>query len=103
MVLNWFIHRYLKEPIVLAYWYMDDGALKWKNHSNGVKRSLYERMSLFRRKKYRLYIPNRNFEFSQLIYPFVLKSMQYKVPMPLIEAKIFNETKTRCQLVTSSG
>lgn len=43
MALNWFIHRYLKEPIVLAYWYMDDGALKWKNHSNGVKRSLYEK------------------------------------------------------------
>jgi hypothetical protein len=117
------IHRYLKEPIVLAYWYMDDGALKWKNHSNGVRlctdnfseKEVYflaEKLNQIyswnvtvqkQGKKYRLYIPNRNFEFSQLIFPFVLKSMQYKVPMPLIEANIFNETKTRCQLVTSSG
>lgn len=96
------IHRYLKEPIVLAYWYMDDGALKWKNHSKGVRLctdnfskeevySLAEKLNDIyswnvtvhkQRKKHRLYIPNTHFEFSKLIYPFVLKSMQYKVPMP---------------------
>ena len=30
------IHTFLT-PRALAYWYMDDGALKWKGHSNAVR------------------------------------------------------------------
>lgn len=93
------IHRYL-EPITLAYWYMDDGSLKWKNNSKAVRictdsflKSEVERLVLILNKKYdlkastfkarsrlRIYIPNTNGEFSDLIKDFIHPSMVYKVP-----------------------
>lgn len=93
------IHRYL-EPITLAYWYMDDGSLKWKNRSKAVRictdsfsKSEVERLVLILNQKYdlkastykarsrfRLYIPNTNGEFSNLIKEYIHPSMVYKVP-----------------------
>mmetsp|Transcript_35962 Transcript_35962/g.101838 ORF Transcript_35962/g.101838 Transcript_35962/m.101838 type:complete len:207 (+) Transcript_35962:266-886(+) len=93
------IHRYL-EPITLAYWYMDDGSLKWKNHSKAVRictdsfsKSEVEHLVYLLNTKYdlkartfkarsrlRIYIPNTNREFSQLIEQYIHPSMVYKVP-----------------------
>nr|QGP70652.1 putative LAGLIDADG homing endonuclease [Tetraselmis sp. CCMP 881] len=98
-VLPALIHRYL-EPITLAYWYMDDGSLKWKNHSKAVRLCtdsfskqetehlvclLNQKYNLkartFRtRSRLRIYIPNRNKEFSQLISDYIHPSMKYKIP-----------------------
>ena len=107
------IHRYLKEPIVLAYWYMDDGALKWRNRSKGVRictdNFTREEVCLLaqtlnniygwnvtvhrQRSRFRLYIPNKDYEFSLFVFPHILKSLQYKVPMPLKKkGPIFNAT-----------
>lgn len=95
------IHRYL-EPITLAYWYMDDGALKWKNRSKAVRictdNFTQEEVQLLvdslnnkypwmnatmqkQRSRYRIYIPNTEYKFSQLIEPYVVESMKYKLPL----------------------
>lgn len=93
------IHRYL-EPITLAYWFMDDGSLKWKNRSKAVRictdsfsKSEVEHLvnllnnkfdlkarTFKARSRLRIYIPNTEGEFSQLIAPYVHSSMAYKIP-----------------------
>jgi hypothetical protein len=97
------IHRYI-EPISLAYWYMDDGSLKWKNRSKAVRlctdnfskqevlhlveilNSKFQlNASLFKqRSRFRIYIPNGHYEFSRLIQPYVVDSLLYKVPMGIV-------------------
>lgn len=94
-----FIHRYL-EPITLAYWYMDNGSLKWKNRSKAVRictdsfsKSEVEYLVLLLNKKYdlkartfkarsrlRISIPNSKGEFNKLIESYILPSMRYKIP-----------------------
>ena len=94
------IHRYL-QPITLAYWYMDDGSLKWKNRSKAVRlctdnfsekevtnlvEALNKKYSWLsatvqkQRSRYRIYIPNNDYQFSKLIEPFIIDSMKYKLP-----------------------
>jgi hypothetical protein len=102
------IHRYL-EPITLAYWYMDDGSMKWKNRSKAVRlctdsftneevirlkdllNEKYDlKASVFKqRSRYRIYIPNSNYEFTHLIEEYVIDSMVYKLPR-----KTLTEIKT---------
>lgn len=93
------IHRYL-EPITLAYWFMDDGSLKWKGRSKAVRictdsfskqevellvRLLNEKYDLkastFKaRSRLRIYIPNNQGEWSKLISKHIHPSMVYKIP-----------------------
>lgn len=98
------IHKWLT-PRVLAYWYMDDGSQKWKNHSSGVKfctdcfpdfqvkklaktiTDLYGiQTSTFRqRNTLRIYISGRGtngIRFGELILPYIYHSMMYKIPEP---------------------
>jgi hypothetical protein len=103
-VLPKLIHRYL-HPITLAYWFMDDGALKWKNRSKAVrfctdnftqeevirlKDLLNDQYHLNasivkQRSRFRIYIPNNNYEFTNLIEPYMFHSMLYKLPRPDID------------------
>lgn len=100
-VLPKLIHRYL-EPITLAYWYMDDGSLKWKNRDQSkavrictdsftkkevqhlimiLNKKYQLNASIFRaRSRFRIYIPNTDREFSLLIQDWIHPSMAYKVP-----------------------
>lgn len=99
-VLPKFIHRYL-EPITIAYWYMDDGSLKWRGRSKAVRictdnftkqevvsliealNSKYPWLSATinkQRSRYRIYIPNTDNMFQKLIEPYVIESMKYKLP-----------------------
>ena len=94
------IHRWLK-PISIAYWYMDDGAQKWKFKSLAVRfctdNFLYQDVKLLlnvlsntydlkvslqkKNTKYRIYISSYSYNcLKQLIYPFLHKSMLYKFP-----------------------
>lgn len=93
------IHRYL-EPITLAYWYMDDGSMKWKNRSKAVRlctdnftfqevqvlRDLLNekydlKATIFKqRSRFRIYIPNTNLEFTHLIQEYVIEEMKWKLP-----------------------
>lgn len=93
------IHRYL-EPITLAYWYMDDGSLTWKNRSKAIrlctdgfsgtevkllvdvlnKKYLLKAIIHRQRSRFRIYIPNKNNDFIELIRPYILESMTYKIP-----------------------
>lgn len=92
-------------PRVLAYWYMDDGALKWLNKSNGMRicTDSYTYICLIRLQKalknkfnietklnkikknkiivgYRIYIPEKSsIIFSELIKPYIIDCMRYKV------------------------
>ena len=81
---------------------MDNGAAKWVNHSKGIRlctdnftksevdllaNKINEKynwsISVYKqRNNYRLYIPNKNYEFSLYIFPFIIKSMVYKLPLP---------------------
>jgi hypothetical protein len=98
------IEKYLT-PRVLAYWYMDDGSLKWKGKSNAMricsegfslddvmrlKRVINDKyninMQLIKIKKkdiiigYRLQINEANsILFRELIKPYLLEVMSYKV------------------------
>jgi len=99
-VLPKLIHRYL-EPVTLAYWYMDDGSLKWKNRSKAVRictdnftkeevthlvETLNQKYPWMlatiqkQRSRYRIYIPNKDYQFSKLIEPYVIEEMKYKLP-----------------------
>lgn len=93
-------------PRAIAYWYMDDGTLKWKGKSNGMvictesfsEHGVYRLQNalkvnngidttLIRRKNhdrlflgYRLYINEKNSGvFRELIKPFLIPSLYYKV------------------------
>ena len=92
------IHRYL-DPVCLAYWYMDDGSLKSAktkalkicisqfkpkeiqilvdclNKKHNLNCKMYKWRSSFR-----IYIPNDNNNFSNLIRKYVVPSMEYKLP-----------------------
>lgn len=98
------IERFLT-PRAVAYWYMDDGALKWKFHSNGMRictesfsengvlrlqkalKSRYNIQTTLNKKTrdgvfvgYRLYINEKNSTpFRELIQPHLVDSMRYKV------------------------
>jgi len=96
------IHRYI-EPISLAYWYMDDGSLKWKNRSKAVRictdnfskqevirlieilnTKFQLNASIFKqRSRFRIYIPNQKGEFTRLIRPYIVDSLLYKVPVDI--------------------
>lgn len=88
-------------PRALAYWYMDDGALKWKGHSNAVrlctdsfsssevyilKSALEENFKLkcsIQKKdgKNRISILEESYlELKSLIFPYLLPCMYYKFP-----------------------
>lgn len=95
------IHRWLK-PTSIAYWYMDDGAQKWKGKSlgvrfctdnflyNDVKRlehvlsKTYNLKTSLQKKNiyYRIYVSSYSYVcLKQLIYPFLHTSMLYKFPV----------------------
>jgi len=95
------IHKYLT-PIAIAYWYMDDGAPKWKKRSLGVRfctdgftLSEIDRLSKVLREKYnyktslqkkgssyRIYISSDSYPIlKNCIYPFLIPSMTYKFPI----------------------
>lgn len=94
------IGKYLT-PEALAYWYMDDGALKWKGMSNAVrlctdsfsesdvnllKRTLKEKFSLecsLQKKDsiYRISVLEKSYPtLKELIVPHLLPCMYYKFP-----------------------
>ena len=94
------IHKWLT-PRSLAYWYMDDGAQKWKNRSLAVRlctdnfsykgvellaRTLSEKFSLktsLQKKglSWRIYISSSSYEIlKELIFSYFLSSMVYKFP-----------------------
>lgn len=95
------IHKWLT-PRAIAYWYMDDGAQKWKNKSLGVRfctdrynLSDIDRLLKVLREKYllkssiqkkgdfsRIYISSHSFVvLKNLIYVFLIPSMRYKFPV----------------------
>lgn len=94
------IHKYL-QPRSIAYWYMDDGAQKWKHRSKGVRfctdnftlldvqhlaRVLQTRYALKvslqkKGKNFRIYVSSYSFhKMKPLIYPYLIESMRYKFP-----------------------
>lgn len=94
------IHKWLT-PRSLAYWYMDDGAQKWKKKSLAVRlctdnfshndvellaRTLSEKFSLktsLQKKSlnWRIYISSSSYEIlKELIFSYFLSSMVYKFP-----------------------
>lgn len=94
------IKRFLT-PTVLAYWYMDDGALKWQGHSNAVrlctdafshsevnllKEALQENFQLKcslqnKNNISRLSILEESYsKLRDLVLPHLLPSMYYKFP-----------------------
>ena len=96
------IHRWLKDRSI-AYWYMDDGAEKWKGKSLGVcfctdnfenkevfqlgqvlQKKLNLKTSLQRKGKgYRLYITTSSYTtLRDAILPYLVPSMLYKFPFP---------------------
>lgn len=91
------IHRFLN-PVSLAYWYMDDGALKGKNrygkrlHTEGFANEEVEKLCNAMRNfgiqtnvnrqynKRLLYITQpADPLFTEMIYPYVVPSMRYKL------------------------
>lgn len=97
------IEKYLT-PRAIAYWYMDDGALKWLNHSNAMRictdsftlndvnrlrRILFEKYKISTNVStynkisgpiYRIEIPERSAAaFRDLILPYLLDCMKYRV------------------------
>lgn len=92
-------------PAAVAYFYMDDGALKWLNHSNAMRictesfseegviriknafKTLYNIETTLQKKTlsgdrtgYRIAIPERSSSaFRELIKPFLVDCMKYKV------------------------
>lgn len=95
------IGRFLT-PVVLAYWYMDDGSIKSKEskgmilntHAFSLKevellvKSLQNKFNIEakpRKQKdgYQIYISGHSYEsFSSLILPYMHPTMLYKVPPP---------------------
>jgi len=95
----------------LAYWYMDDGSLKWKGKSNALRictdnflehevkllKSALEtnfnlKVSLQKQNdKYRLYIlEESSLLFRSLILPYIIPSMKYKLVVKEIHSDIKN-------------
>ena len=91
----------LLKPSSIAYWYMDDGAQKWKGKSRGVRfctdsfqhrevqflaEILEERYglkaSLERKGKFRrIYMSTKSYDIlKDLIFEFLIPSMHYKFP-----------------------
>lgn len=92
-------------PRALAYFYMDDGALKWLGHSNAMRictenftqedvkriqnalKTLYNIETNLNKKTlqggaigYRIFIPERSSsDFRELINPYLVECMKYKV------------------------
>lgn len=92
-------------PTALAYFYMDDGALKWLNHSNAMRictesfslqgterlqnalKDLYNVKTTLSKKNrsdgsigYRISIPeDSSADFRQVIQPYLVECMKYKV------------------------
>ena len=92
-------------PRVIAYWYMDDGAIKWLGHSNSMRictesfsldgihrlqkafQSSYNIKTTLSRKTlknhwvgYRISIPEASStDFRELIRPYLIECMKYKV------------------------
>jgi len=93
---NQLLNKYLT-PAALAYLYMDDGALKWKDNSNAMRictesfntedvkrisKVLTEKYNLKTRvnKDNRLFIPeDQSSTFRELIKPHLVDCMKYKV------------------------
>lgn len=97
------IESYLT-PLGLAVWFMDDGSIKSKRHkgmflnTQAFKKSEVEKLQKVLRKKFAIQTVNRkdkngwqiyilgkeNAEnFMKLIRPYIIPSMQYKIPRPL--------------------
>lgn len=95
-----FIERLLK-PRSIAYWYMDDGAQKWKGRSKGVRlctdnfshaecgwlsdalQKRYGLQASLQKKggSYRIYISSNSYnKCKEILLPFLLPSMVYKFP-----------------------
>ena len=95
------IHKWLT-PRAIAYWYMDDGAQKWKIGSLGVRfctdsftLSEIDRLSLVLREKYlfktsiqkkgktlRIYVSSDSYVvLKDLIFAFLIPTMTYKFPV----------------------
>ena len=95
------IHRWLT-PRAIAYWYMDDGAQKWKGRSLGVRfctdnftSSEIERLCKVLRETYllkislqkkgtafRIYVSSYSYiPLKDLIFAFLIPSMIYKFPL----------------------
>lgn len=93
------IYSLLKTPLSLAVWFMDDGGrrndcyglfintLSFTEKENEIlKKCLKEKFSLNCRihwvqDGYRLYIPSKDTKhFSELVYPYIIPSMRYKLP-----------------------
>ena len=93
------IESFLKSPLSLAVWFMDDGGrrndcygvflntLSFTKAENKILRKCLKRnFSLNSRihwvqDGYRLYIPSKNIKhFSALVYPYIVPSMTYKLP-----------------------
>lgn len=97
----------LLSPTALAYWFMDDGDQKWKEHSRGVRFSvnafsqndcellcsvLHEKYSLRTTlqkagksklgiQQYRLYVSAHSYEIlNDIVKPELLRFMLYKFP-----------------------
>ena len=94
------IHKWLT-PRSIAYWYMDDGAQKWKGKSLAVRfctdnflknevqllaKLLHTKFGLMtslqkKNKKYRVYVKTTSYEtLKNLIFPYFIESMQHKFP-----------------------
>jgi len=99
-VLPRWIRKYLINPITLAYWFMDNGyrnkskALYLNTHRFSLKEvelivfTLNAKLNLNcsiheepRKRGFKIYIPNNNYEFSNIVKPFLIESMYYKLPM----------------------
>lgn len=95
------IARLLK-PRSIAYWYMDDGAQKWKNVTKGVRfctdnfqrrevkllaKTLKDKYQLKtslqkQRKDFRIYVSTNSYEtLKKLIWEYFIPSMLYKFPL----------------------
>ncbi len=93
------IHRWLK-PRGLAYWFMDDGSLKWRHsrsvllNTQGYERSDVEHLAQMltqtfgletflrgQSEGYQIVVPGRSLErFLELTDPYLLPEMAYKIP-----------------------
>lgn len=99
------IHRWLK-PRSIAYWYMDDGAEKWKGRSLGVRfctdsfvyqdvvrlaQVLQDRYPLKtslqkKGKGWRIYVSSSSYTaLGTLVLPYLVPSMLYKFPVPVTQ------------------
>lgn len=101
-------------PRAIAYWYINDGAMKWKNKSLGVRfctdnfsvtevdtliNVLQENYKLkcSKQKKqsnFRIYISSYSYNtLTDLIFRFLIPSMTYKYPLPF--ASCIEQTTTK--------